>query len=203
MTDPVQTSVKSGDAAAPKKRGRKPKQLGPSAASAKPLSESQRIIVLIAKATAQTTKLLKTESSENDGGYKFVSIDLYYEEVALKVSREFGLNWSLSEIPEYEQRFQDVYQDWHIRKVYRATIFSDVGDSFGAGTISVTMPYEGATTAGKMLSYADKAFMRQLFKIPTGEGEAEQAKTPARSEQGQQRDGAEKTRFFGKEGAEK
>ena len=184
----------------PRKK-RAPKQSGPSVASPsapKQVSDQGKVLAKIAAATKIIRKLTKTEQSANSE-YAFVSIDDYYEQVALKVSNDFGLNWSLTEEARSEERFQDVYQDWHIRKVYQVNGFLDDGTTTGLGQISVTMPYEGATTAGKMLSYADKAFMRQLFKIPTGEKEAEKSEPVKVSERPAQRNAETKETFF-KEG---
>lgn len=126
-----------------------------------------------------------------------MSIDDYYEQVALLIAREFGLSWMLSEEPSMEERFQDVSQDVQIRKVYRIIWIDDDGGSIEyGGYITVSAPYEGATTAGKMLSYAEKAFMRRTFKIPTGEKEAEDSKPPARSERSQQSASKDKDKFF-------
>jgi hypothetical protein len=159
------------------------------------LGAEARIALRLMAATKAMTRLSKTESAT--AGYAFVSIDDYYEQVARKVAVDYGIGWHLTELSDKEQRFQDVYSDFHIRKVFRAIIFSDDGDSFNSGEISVTLPYEDASTTGKALSYADKAFMRQLFKIPTGEPEAELTPKVKKSEAGQQRDAKEKDKFFG------
>lgn len=179
-----------------RRRGRKP--AGASAPSVRDANSrsDQRIAKRIMAATKTITRLTKTESRE--AGYAFVSIDDYYEQVARKVAEDHGIGWQLSELPAQEQRFQDVYSDYHIRKVFKITIISDDGDSLHAGEISVTLPYENASTTGKALSYADKAFMRQLFKIPTGEPEAELQPPVKRNEAGQQRDAKNKDTFFEK-----
>lgn len=149
-------------------------------------------------AAIKTVKRMEKTEQSKEGDYRFVSIDDYYERVALVIAREHGLSWMLSEEPTGEERFQDVYSDFHIRKVYRTILVTDEGDSMQyAGYITVTMPYEGATTAGKMLSYAEKAFMRRTFKIPTGEAEAEDSKPPTRSERSQQPASKDKDKFFG------
>lgn len=152
----------------------------------------------ILSATKKITRLTKNDSNEADS-YSFVGIDDYYEQVALKIAKEEGLIWHLAEMPELEQRFQDVYQDWHIRKVFEVTI--ELGDQDRSGyrfsVVSVTMPYDGATNTGKMLSYADKAFMRQLFKIPTGEPDVDGDAAVTKSEQSQQKNADKKEEFFG------
>lgn len=180
------------------KRGRKPSgPKEPSVQESKSLNAVGRLTVKIMAATKQMQKLTKGSHSERND-YAFVSIDDYYEQVALKVANDFGIGWQLSEEFDREERFQDVYSDFHIRKVFKVSLFSDEGDSFNPGFISVTLPYEDASTTGKALSYADKAFMRQLFKIPTGEKEAEQTPAVKRSEAGQQKDASAKERFFEK-----
>lgn len=181
------------------KRGRKPRgqsvvlQTGTEII---PTDPAARIAQKIVKAIKLTKKLNKTEKSEY-GDYAFVSIDDYYEQVALVIARDVGLSWMLSEEPSMEERFQDVSQDVQIRKVYRVIWITDDGDLIDyGGYITVSMPYEGATTAGKMLSYAEKAFMRRTFKIPTGDAEAEDSKPPARSERSQQPASKDKDKFF-------
>lgn len=178
------------------KRGRKPRGQSVALVEDSQETETRKIVRKIAKAIKLTKKLNKTEKSEY-GDYAFVSIDDYYEQVALVIAREVGLSWMLSEEPSMEERFQDVSQDVQIRKVYRVLWITDDGDiiEYG-GYITVSMPYEGATTAGKMLSYAEKAFMRRTFKIPTGESEAEDSKPPARSERSQQPASKDKDKFF-------
>lgn len=182
----------------PVKRGRKPNGLkeGSEASVPKRADAVGRLTVKIMAITKEIQKLNKGD--ESTAGYAFVSIDDYYEQVALKIARDHGLGWQLSEEFDKEQRFQDVSSDLHIRKVFKISVFDDAGDSFNPGFISVTLPYEDATTTGKALSYADKAFMRQLFKIPTGEKEAEQTPSVKRSEAGQQKGHAAKDAFFAK-----
>lgn len=181
------------------KRGRKPRGQSvvlKTGTEIIPTDPAARIAQKIVKAIKLTKKLNKTEKSEY-GDYAFVSIDDYYEQVALVIARDVGLSWMLSEEPSMEERFQDVSQDIQIRKVFRTILITEDGDSMQAGGyITVSMPYEGATTAGKMLSYAEKAFMRRTFKIPTGDAEAEDSKPPARSERSQQPASKDKDKFF-------
>lgn len=189
----------------PKKRGRKPrtpKADGPSASS-----PPQKVIAhatpqgRLSQKIAAVTKLIKrleaNDKNESEN-FAFVSIDEYYEKVALQIAQRFGLCWVFQEETAQEQRFSGDCNDLHIRKVFSVTIFDDTGDAMSlAHNISVTLPYEGATTTGKALSYADKAFMRQTFKIPTKEADADKDKAVTKSEQSQQKNADKKDGFFG------
>lgn len=129
----------------------------------------------IGKATAAS--LLKTASeipnlekdNENKfGKYSYVSIDDYYSKVA-SIANKNGLGWVCKE------------REYSFRKEENAVIFTYDFDLYSAAgdyienftTFTVVHPIQGAQSSGSAASYAEKMFMRTVFKVRTGELDAD------------------------------
>lgn len=115
---------------------------------------------------------LKKQERASSAGFNFVSVDQFYEEVA-KLATEIGLGWTTKEdgvelIPMPDgsiivlQKFRADFYD---------TQTGDVAEGFFKLTIPA--PFSDAQTAGISVSYFDKCLMRSVFKIVTGEKDAD------------------------------
>lgn len=112
--------------------------------------------------------------AENEAGWNFVSIDQYYDRVAT-IAREHKLWWKFSELWSSEKKLsRDGEEEDVLTTFYRVTLIDlDYGFEELYGDISIQHPYQGAQTAGSAASYCDKAVMRLLFKVVTGEPDAD------------------------------
>jgi len=105
------------------------------------------------------------------GGYKFVSIDKYYETVGLSAAKQ-GLSWVLAE-KELQLR-PDMGSKGMLHITYTVNVFHSNGAFIpNFSQVSIIHPIQGAQTIGSAMSYADKVVMRQLFHITTGEEDAD------------------------------
>lgn len=113
-------------------------------------------------------KRLVHDSENNYQSYKYVSVDAYYEFI-----RPLLNDAGLMIIPNEEDA--GLSPDGKTLKVVLAfTMLHKDGDVWEFPIRrTVYLPYTGAQSCGSALSYADKFIMRTLFKIPTGEYEAE------------------------------
>lgn len=98
--------------------------------------------------------------------YNYVSIDAYYEAIpALAVAS--GLFWSIS-----EQSCEAIGNT--VRNRYSFDLFHEEGDHCpNFALVTIVHPVQGAQTAMSAAAYAEKWFMRTLFKVPTGEQDAD------------------------------
>lgn len=106
--------------------------------------------------------------------YAYVSIDSYYEAVPT-LAAENGVFWTTTE--------EDVSDtpSGEIRTKYRFDVYdleSDKAEDRLTIMISVTHPFQGAQTSGASFSYAEKVFMRSLFKIVSGEPDSDGLDAP-------------------------
>jgi hypothetical protein len=129
----------------------------------------------VAAVQAAAPSLKKGERS--DAGFNFVGIDAFYEKVA-SVALENGLSWVTVEdgieimpMPTGEVL---VCQKFHADLL--DTEDGTVAEDFFRLTIPA--PFSDAQTAGISLSYFDKALMRSLFKVVTGEKDADHMARP-------------------------
>jgi len=103
------------------------------------------------------------------GKYKYVPIDKYYEMVA-KVALEHDLTWTCKEV---QARIEDG-EKFVLKFTFMFTLIHRSGVVVpAADIISIYHQFQGAQTAGSAASYAEKLFMRKLFKVVTGEEDAD------------------------------
>lgn len=142
---------------------------------------------------AEVPRLTKNATNAH-GGYNFVSIDRYYEEVAGKAF-EKGLTWTLDEVvlgdaianlqphdvgPVHGGGYPPgggaapAKPQVSTTKIYTIHLMLRTGEMWpDFRMITVHAPYVGAQTSGILESYAEKQAMRSLFKLPTGEPDAD------------------------------
>lgn len=125
----------------------------------------QVIFALVIKTASMIPSLEKGNKNEY-GKYDYVSIDDYYKEVA-SIALKNGLGWIVREVSSEIKEKSILY-------VYEFDLYSDTGAfSPVVSRLSVVHPIQGAQTSGSALSYAEKLFMRTLFKVRTGELDAD------------------------------
>ena len=134
----------------------------------------KKVIGLVAKLAANSPALNKDEENKH-GGFSFVGIDTFYATVAKKAAAE-GLIWKARET---DASIVDVHGSRGPTSTLFVTYEFDLLHA-GTGTIwqnyfriSIVHPLQGAQTAGSAMSYAEKQFMREVFKVVTGEGDAD------------------------------
>lgn len=111
------------------------------------------------------------------GRYKYVSIDAYYEKVAL-IAAENGLSWVISEVDFKAMPDFGVTKGGIIQATYSVTLMHVSGATLpGFSRITIIHPIQGAQTVGSAMSYMDKVFMRQAFAVATGEAGADADET--------------------------
>jgi hypothetical protein len=110
------------------------------------------------------------KSEENKfGKYKYVSIDRYYEAVA-QIALQHDLTWTCKEV---QSRIED-NDKFVLKFTFMFTLIHRSGVVVpAADIISIYHQFQGAQTAGSAASYAEKLFMRKLFKVVTGEEDAD------------------------------
>lgn len=105
------------------------------------------------------------------GGYKYVSIDRFYESVGVAAAKH-GLSWTL--IEDAFAIHPGVGKTGMVQVTYRVRMMHESGavmEDFSK--LSIIHPIQGAQTVGSAMSYADKVFQRQTFKVATGEEDAD------------------------------
>ena len=99
--------------------------------------------------------------------YSYVSIDSYYEDVA-SVANQKGIHWFLMEAHPAQPTPDG--KVWIFSYRIKALVG---GELIEVDHITIPHPWQGAQTSAAARSYADKTFMRTLFKIPTGEPDSD------------------------------
>lgn len=134
------------------------------------------IISAILAASKEMPVLSKMDQNKY-GNYAFVSIDDYYEHV-MNIAFRHGLSWIVREV-----EFDFVRDTANVPRKERSDycIFTYEIDMFHSGgdvvksidRVTVIHQPQGAQTSGSARSYADKIFARSMFKIRTGEADAD------------------------------
>ena len=124
----------------------------------------------IVAVTSEVSSLAKGVKNQH-GGYNYVPIDNYYTEVG-KVAAKHGLTWVLK-VVSFEH-LPNLGKSGSLNFTYSVDLLHSSGDEkLNFTSLNITHPIQGAQSAGSAMSYADKIFMRQLFKVETGEQDAD------------------------------
>lgn len=124
-----------------------------------------KIVQAIQAVIIALPKLEKTERN-NHANYSYASIDDFYEIVA-KTAAKKGLNWVGREIA-HEIKGETAAVTFSFRLYFKDG--SVIDDFF---QITIYHPLRGPQMSGSVASYADKVFMRQTYKVQTGEPDAD------------------------------
>lgn len=137
---------------------------------------------VLTKAVLEVTRKIGTlgkAALNPHGGYKYVSIDKFYETVG-RTAAEEGLSWTLREISI--QIMPEVGKTGAVRVTYAVDLMMETGWRLpNYSCVSIIHPIQGAQTMGSAMSYADKVAMRQMFKVPTGERDIDADETDNRA----------------------
>lgn len=121
--------------------------------------------------TSQSIKQLSKSDKNPFGHFNYVSIDKYYEEVA-RIALKNDLTWSCKEVST--EVLSPSSDKPVIRFTYMFTLIHKSGVCVPAiDILSIYHGWQGAQTAGSAGSYAEKLFMRKMFKVITGENDAD------------------------------
>lgn len=115
-------------------------------------------------------KLAVKEHLNKHGGYKYVSVDKFYEDMGPLLA-EAGL------IIMMHERAAESDGKW-LNVTYDIFLIGESGKSYGPVTRTQGVLANGPQAYAAAQSFAEKYFMRQLFKIPTGEEEADADSQP-------------------------
>jgi hypothetical protein len=124
----------------------------------------------------KAAKLLGFDERNHHGGYNYVSIDKFLE-VFRPPMAEAGL---FAIVNEVEVAFRDgaPNKDGKITQwampIYEVWLFHESGASWGPLRRHLAIPMTGPQTFAASGSFIQKALMRMLFMVPTGEKDADQ-----------------------------
>lgn len=162
----------------------------------------------IAKAVVSVMREVKKigkDATNRHGGYKYVSVDQLFDAVGALMS-DAGIFVVVDETSCDTAR-RETTDNYGKTKVstwltchYDIFIYHESGASYGPVKREIQVAATGPQAYGSGISYAEKYFLRSLFKIPTGEQDADadpQDGLPDRSKLQKARDdGEQSARYY-------
>src|SRR3990167_7206921 len=121
----------------------------------------KNLIQAMVDAAQEMPSLAKT-AVNHFGGFSYVPIDTYYQQISPVLYRH-GLVWTIS-----EGRPPTILDKKAMIFHYRCDMMHVSGEHLGI-EISIPHPIQGAQTAGSAMSYAAKCLLRSTFSLVTGE----------------------------------
>lgn len=109
--------------------------------------------------------VVKDHRNTHGGGYAYASVDSFYEDMGPMLAEE-GLFIVMNEAAAVSDG------KW-LMLTFHIYIFHTSGKAFGPIVRTQGVLANGPQAYAAAQSYAEKYFLRQLFKIPTGEAEAD------------------------------
>lgn len=137
-----------------------------------PIPKTIRAALLKIVALAKDKAVEKDEENLH-GGYKYASVDAVYE-IAGAILAEAGLGILFTERScAYDQEGK------RIRYVFEWTLFTETEEwTSEHSTRTIILPYTGPQSSQAAQSYAEKALLKHLLKLRTGDAEPEDAGEP-------------------------
>lgn len=136
----------------------------------------------IAKAVIAVMKKIKqlgVDEKNAHGGYNYVSVDKFFDHVG-RLMAEADLFNVVNEVSSVTER-KEATDNYGKTKVsnwmtctYEIFLFHASGAEYGPIRRTVQVAATGPQSYGSAMSFAEKYFLRGLFKIPTGEQDADQ-----------------------------
>lgn len=126
-------------------------------------------------AVCKEVKQLGADDKNEHGKYNFVSVDKFYERIG-KLMAAAGLALLVDETAS-EVKEGKSGNPWLFMS-YNLTFMHEGGDVSSPMRRSCAMPINGPQAFGAAQSYIEKQFLRQVFKVPTGERDADET-TPS------------------------
>lgn len=117
-------------------------------------------------------KAIKDHRNTHGGGYAYASVDTFYEDMGPLLS-EAGLFIMMDEARAESDG------KW-LMLTFNIYLYHKSGKAFGPVVRTQGVLANGPQAYAAAQSYAEKYFLRQLFKIPTGEKEADADSQPAK-----------------------
>ena len=150
-------------------------------AKSTPTSATAAFIEACAAVHNEIGTLVKSEENKY-ARYAYVSIDAYFQRVP-EVAAKHGIWWTCTEnsppvVVEVMSRSRDDRDARAMSAVQTSYLFNVLFSGsdhavMATDVITIVHPVQGAQTAGSSRSYAEKLFMRSLFKLVTGEMDAD------------------------------
>lgn len=143
--------------------------------------ETQKMPPEIAKAIVKVmgeVKKLGKDADNKHGGYKYVSVDQFFDQIgALMHGAGIFVVVDETSCETASRETVDGYgkvkvSNW-LTSHYDISIFHDSGAQFGPIKRTIQVQATGPQSYGSAISYVEKYFLRSLFKIPTGEQDAD------------------------------
>jgi hypothetical protein len=143
--------------------------------------ETQKMPPEIAKAIVKVmgeVKKLGKDADNKHGGYKYVSVDQFFDQIGalmhgagiFVVVDETGCETAPREATD---KYGNVKVSTWLTSHYDISIYHDSGAQFGPVKRTIQVQATGPQSYGSAISYVEKYFLRSLFKIPTGEQDAD------------------------------
>ena len=104
---------------------------------------------------------LHRDARNNFADYNYVSIDNFYEALG-PLMAEAGVFTIVDEVKAVVDKGVLICE-------YEIFLVSEEGDMYGPIKTNVTVKAQGPQAYASAKSYAEKYFLRQIFKVPTGE----------------------------------
>lgn len=125
-----------------------------------PKSVALRIAIV-----CRAVKKLHHDKRNDYASYNYVSVDSFYEALG-PIMGEAGLFVIVDEVSVTSDK-------GFLTANYELFLVSEEGDSYGPIHRQVTVKASGPQSYASAQSYAEKYFLRQIFKVPTGEQDAD------------------------------
>ncbi len=122
---------------------------------------------------------LGSDERNTHAKYAYVSVDKFYERIGPMMA-EAGLALLIDEAASAVEISETTDRDGKLRKTpwlfaqYALSFMHESGAVSPPMRRSLAMPINGPQTYGAAQSYIEKQFLRQVFKIPTGEKDADE-----------------------------
>ena len=122
-------------------------------------------------AVKKQVKQLGADDKNEHGHYNFVSVDKFYERIG-KLMAEAGLALLIDETVTDVRGNDKTGNPWLFAQ-YDLTFMHENGALSHPLHRSIALPISGPQAFGAAQSYIEKQFLRQVFKVPTGDKDAD------------------------------
>ncbi len=122
-------------------------------------------------AVKKQVKQLGADDKNEHGRYNFVSVDKFYERIG-KLMAEAGLALLIDETVTDVRASDKSGNPWLFAQ-YDLTFMHESGVLARPLRRSIALPISGPQAFGAAQSYIEKQFLRQVFKVPTGDKDAD------------------------------
>ena len=125
-----------------------------------------KLATALVKVSAEVRQLGKSETNKFSN-YDFVSVDKFYAALG-PIMSQHGIH-CIPDCVESEVTVNQKSGKPLLREKWAFTLIHEGGDMAGPFHRVVTVPAEGAQAHGSSESYAQKQFLRGVFRVPTGD----------------------------------